>query len=707
MLTLPDAIASLLIPKRKQPKKAALSDEETRLRNFTLCHDQDQFPATYRVYQTATPRIYDTKGVDRNKSTEWIIRSMDDETVFGVELYRKSYVEAVRNRWLSDYRIIALGINDPEAYAQANELASNTRSKGRRALTTTDYMRGLAFALSMGGAVQDRDNNIVPIRSCIAFMNTVDKSKNMAEDLQAENVKQWVQKWLQDNIGNQQLHNYSLEHLDATRSLAGKPLAGFRATPSRPNPVLYGMVVYAIRFNNLLLHRQSTLRKRRLGENRVSGQTSSNVTARENAKHRLAMANEEHPHGVINVGIFGEGTDSPTLSAVAFLESRKSPIDVIQAVGRAMRIAPGKEMGYIICPILIPANADPERWLSTSDMDEGWQELGQILTALRSHDQRIEDNLADLLQLYIPKPPEVEVTIVAVASDEEKRIQYREHEGPPGDAQEAVERVLANTSTLAEEFRPISEPNTIAPPAVNDAAPINPDTGGLFQFGEAKPTPALTHGPTHGPTQIITGKKNDDGSIELRMDTVARTQSKLDGTRGEVDLKKSKAKAKDMINKSAGIRLTPTSEKKTQQRIRQERAEQSAMQMLQLSGLGEHSNAIKMNLLSKSGLISDRVVRDLNILESSVKEAARHLKNDILDSTLDKHFGLDNLDGNRRDKQADGCTIAALLMMNAAMLHQRIANGHWLTGVSDLDTLKNDVKRGPKRIQGVGTHHAS
>ena len=60
-----------------------------------------------------------------------------------------------------------------------------------------------------------------------------------------------------------------------TRSLAGKPLAGFRATPSRRNPILYGMVVYAIRFKNPLLHRQSTLRKRRLGENRVSGQTSS------------------------------------------------------------------------------------------------------------------------------------------------------------------------------------------------------------------------------------------------------------------------------------------------------------------------------------------------------------------------------------------------------------------------------------------------
>ena len=629
--------------KRKQTKKSALSDEESRIRNFTLCHDQDEFPAVYRVYQTATPRIYDTSKVDRNRSSEWIVRTMDDETVFGVELYRKSYVEAVRNGWLSDYRIIALGINDPDAYAQANALASNTKSKGRRALTSTDYLRGLAFALSMGGATQDRENGIVPIKSCIAFMNTVDKSKNMAEDLQTGNVKQWVQKWLQDNVGNQKVKNYTMEHLDAT----------------------------------------------------------SNVTARENAKLRLAEATEERPHSVVNVGIFGEGTDSPSLNAVAFLESRKSPIDVIQAVGRAMRIAPGKQTGYIICPILIPPNADPERWLSTSNMDEGWQELGQILTALRAHDQRIEDNLADLLQLYIPKPPEVEVTIVAVASGEEKRIQYREHEGSPGEAQEAVERVLEGTSTLTREFRPISETETIAPPEVSEALVINADTGGLFQYskpesvpteelrriGEAKPTAV----PTHEPTQIVTGKKNDDGSIELRIDTVARTQSRLDGTRGDVDIKKSKAKAKDMINKGKGIRLAPGSEKKTRRRTREERAEHSAMQMLLLSGMEEHGNAIRMNLLAKSGLVDNRVVRDLNILEASVKEAAYHLQSDGLSPALDQHFGLDNLDRDKREKQADGCTIAALLLMNAAMLHQRIANGRWLSGVSDLDTLKNDV----------------
>ena len=72
---------------------------------------------------------------------------------------------------------------------------------------------------------------------------------------------------------------------------------------------------------------------------------SSNVTKREEAKARLAEGTLENPHGVINVGIFGEGTDSPSLSAVAFLEARRSPIDVVQAVGRAMRTRPARTWG--------------------------------------------------------------------------------------------------------------------------------------------------------------------------------------------------------------------------------------------------------------------------------------------------------------------------------------------------------------------------
>ena len=615
--------------RKRNAKNSGMSEEERRIRDFTLCHDNDAFPATYRVYQTATPRIYDTRKVDWDQPSDWIVRSMDDETVFGVELYRKSYVEAVKNEWLADYRIIAVGVNGPDAHAIANRLAGQTASKGRNALTTTHFLRGVAFALAMGGATQSRENDSVPIKSCIAFMNTVDKSKNMAHDLQIPFARKFVQDWLDENREGQEAADYTLQHLDA----------------------------------------------------------NSSVATRESEKAKLALATEANPHGIINVGIFGEGTDSPSLNAVAFLEARKSPIDVIQAVGRAMRRADGKDYGYIICPIVIPPNADPEQWLSTSGPGDGWQELGQILLAMRAHDDRIENNLADLLQLYVPNPPEVQRTIVAVAGGESGRIQYRQHDGPPGEAQAAVTRVVTGKSTLAREFDPITETTPTEPPS-NVSPPALTADGQTAGYGEGSIAGqrAQPYQTPIEPTQIISGKKNDDGSIELRMDTVARGKPAPDGTRGPVDVRKTKDKGRDMVNKGTGVRLPQNPKPR---RTRAEIAGANALRLLELSGLGDEGNVIRMNLLSKSGLVDNRVVRDLNILESSIKEAAHHLRNDDLQPALDRHFGLDNLKEENRKNQADGCTIAALLLMNAAMLHQRIANGRWLTGVSDLDTIKN------------------
>ena len=145
-----------------------------------------------------------------------------------------------------------------------------------------------------------------------------------------------------------------------------------------------------------------------------------------------------------------------------------------------------------------------------------------------------------------------------------------------------------------------------------------------------------------------------------------------------------------MINTGEGGVRVPPARQRRRRKTARERAEESGQLMLKLSGLEDHGHAIKMNLLTKSGLSENRVMRDLNILESSVSEAAHHLRADGLLSPLNRHFGLDKLKETDK-KQADGCTIAALLMMNAAMLHQRISNGGWLPGISDLSTIKNEV----------------
>ena len=620
-------------------RKNALNAKNPNLRNFTLCHDNDAFPATYRIYQTATPKVYDEKKVQR-QNDQWVVRSMDDETVFGVEIYRRSYIDAVNNGWLSDYRIIAIGVNDPESYRAANMLAKNTQSKGPQALTTDHYIRGLAFALAMGNATQQDDDakEQVAIQSCIAFMNTVDKSKNMAKDLQSDTAREWIQKYLDDNLPGRQAAQYKLEHLDA----------------------------------------------------------SSNILLRDHAKGDLAQATSEHPHGILNVGIFGEGTDSPSLSAVAFLEPRKSPIDVIQAVGRAMRTAPGKEVGYIICPIVIPPQADPEEWLQTSSKEDGWEELGQILLALRAHDERIEDQLSELMTLYIPPAQEVVATAVSVANQESGYIRHHYHVGPVGEAQKAAEQVVERNARPQDVgLQPLNELQERVreqPAPVPETTPIDATAAPLWSSGPQQET-TEEHPEKLTPDNVtandiytvLTTHQNADGSSETRIDRAPRENAKPDEILGPIDIKRTKDKARSMVNKGEGVRVEHTSKRKPRDPM--ERRNRNALQMLMLTGLNENIRAIRMNLLTKSGLKGNNVERDLNILRDCVLEAGRHLREDGLQSTLDNRFQMDNLAEGKRN---DSCNVAALLLMNAAMLHQRIAVGSWLP-ISNLSEVKNDA----------------
>ncbi|WNB86449.1 type ISP restriction/modification enzyme [Cellulomonas sp. ATA003] len=75
----------------------------------------------------------------------------------------------------------------------------------------------------------------------------------------------------------------------------------------------------------------------------------------------------------------------PALDAVMFLSPRKSVVDVVQSVGRVMRLSPGKQYGYIILPIGIPAGMTPEDALRDNSR---YAVVWEVLQALRAHDER-------------------------------------------------------------------------------------------------------------------------------------------------------------------------------------------------------------------------------------------------------------------------------------------------------------------------------
>ena len=101
-------------------------------------------------------------------------------------------------------------------------------------------------------------------------------------------------------------------------------------------------------------------------------------------------------HVLSNAKCLTEGVDVPALDAVLFLSPRSSQIDVVQAVGRAMRKSDstGKKFGYIIIPVTVPATENYEKIV----LDRKFNPTFQVLQALKSHDEDFYDtiNQADL-----------------------------------------------------------------------------------------------------------------------------------------------------------------------------------------------------------------------------------------------------------------------------------------------------------------------
>lgn len=94
-----------------------------------------------------------------------------------------------------------------------------------------------------------------------------------------------------------------------------------------------------------------------------------------------------------NAKVLTEGIDVPALDAVVFLKPRRSVVDVVQAVGRAMRKAPGKRYGYVILPIIVDPNRDAAEQL---DKNEEFRIVWEVLGALRSIDDRLDAMVREL-----------------------------------------------------------------------------------------------------------------------------------------------------------------------------------------------------------------------------------------------------------------------------------------------------------------------
>lgn len=298
--------------------------------NFVKVHSNDVIAADKRLYMTATPRLFNDATKDKAKERDAILCSMDDEELYGPVFHRIGFGEAVTKKLLTDYKVLVLGVDETQVVSsfQGQLADSNMELQIDDVAKLIGCWNGLAKRRS-GMHETSFGNDLAPMRRAVAFNRDI-KSSKLVESEFPDLVR---------------VHLANLENDDPTDDL-------------------------------------------RVQVKHVDGGFNAITRA-----ERLDWLKEEIDSAnpvcriLTNARCLTEGVDVPSLDAVLFLNPRNSMVDVIQAVGRVMRIAKDKQFGYIILPIAIPEG------MSTSEAlrdNERYKVVWQVLQALRAHDERMD-----------------------------------------------------------------------------------------------------------------------------------------------------------------------------------------------------------------------------------------------------------------------------------------------------------------------------
>jgi superfamily II DNA or RNA helicase len=91
---------------------------------------------------------------------------------------------------------------------------------------------------------------------------------------------------------------------------------------------------------------------------------------------------------ITNARCLTEGVDVPNIDCIVFADPRKSRVDIVQALGRALRKKKGKEWGYVVLPIIYNDE--------TQEIDnDSFNEILSVIRGLASNDERIIAYLKD------------------------------------------------------------------------------------------------------------------------------------------------------------------------------------------------------------------------------------------------------------------------------------------------------------------------
>ncbi|MGE8685242.1 MAG: DEAD/DEAH box helicase [Acinetobacter sp.] len=343
--------------------------------NFVKIHDGGFILGKKRLYMTATPRIFSDDVKD--KATDFTLYSMDNEKLFGETLYTINFSEAVKRGLLVDYKVIVLTVDSDTII---KKIGSTITENSEIVVDDAARIVGCWKALSKQGIHSDVEEDTAPMQRALAFCQVIEQSekarKHQVSSTRIANIFQTVVEAYQDaeaKEGNEISHRLICEaqHVDGAMGADKKEqkLNWLKATPEP-----------------------------QFDENGV-----------------------ERPicRVLSNVRCLSEGVDVPALDSVLFLTPRNSQVDVVQSVGRVMRLAPNKKRGYVILPVVIPPGVDPNKAL---DDNQTYKVVWQVLNALRSHDDRFDAmiNRMDLTGIDRSKMEVIAITDKVAAKAKKK-----------------------------------------------------------------------------------------------------------------------------------------------------------------------------------------------------------------------------------------------------------------------------------------------
>lgn len=327
-----------------------LADEDES--SFVKVHDDSFIHANKRLYMTATPRIYGDESKAKANSKNAILCSMDDESIYGKEFHNLGFSRAVELGLLSDYKVLVLAVDEAYVSRTLQNMLTTSDNELRLddAVKIVGCLNGLSKKTIYAGEAEGFASDPAPMKRAVAFSSTIAGSKKFMQMFHA----------IQDEY---KMHGYDERVVDVTVDhVDGKSNALFR-------------------------------------------------------KERIDWLKEDIPDGqchvLSNARCLSEGIDVPALDAVMFLNPRNSIVDIVQSVGRVMRRTEGKNFGYIILPIGIPAGVAPEDALSDN---EKYKIVWDVLQALRAHDDRF-NNTINKIELNKKKPNNI--SVIGVSGGEE------------------------------------------------------------------------------------------------------------------------------------------------------------------------------------------------------------------------------------------------------------------------------------------------